>query len=58
MGTTVSLLAGKKTYLAAFAMAVLGVVALCLGDVPQGLQAIIAALTTVGLRGAITQSQT
>ncbi len=57
MATSVGLLAGKKTYLAAFAMAVLGVVALCLGDVPQGLQALLAAMTAAGLRGAINQSQ-
>jgi len=50
-------LAGKKTYLVAFGMAILGVVELCLGDVPQGLQALLAAATAVGLRGAIAQSQ-
>lgn len=48
-------LAGKKTYLIAAGMAVLGIVELCLGDVPQGLQALLAAMTTAGLRGAIAR---
>ena len=56
MATLIGLMAGKKTYLAAFLMAILGVVELCLGDVPQGLHALLAAFTAVGLRGAIADS--
>ena len=52
-----SMLAGKKTYLVAIAMAVLGVVELFTGEVPLGLQTLLGAMTAVGLRGAITQSK-
>ena len=58
VATSTSFLAGKKTYLAAIGMVILGVVELSMGDVPQGIQALLAALTAVGLRGAIAgQSQ-
>lgn len=52
-----SVLIGKKTYLAAIGMAILGVVELSTGNVPLGLQTLLAAMAAAGLRGAITQTQ-
>lgn len=53
-----SLVAGRKTYLAAAGLAVLGIIEMCLGEIPQGLQALLAAMTAAGLRGAMNQPTT
>lgn len=57
MARLLTLIGGKKTYLAAVGLGVLGVAELCLGDVPLGLQTLLTAMTAAGLRGAIKQSQ-
>ena len=57
MGRFVKKMAGKKTYLAAIGLAALGITELCLGQVPQGLQALLAAFTAAGLRDAIARTQ-
>ena len=56
MKVILSKIAGKKTYLAAVGLAVLGVAELCAGDVPLGLQTVLASLTAAGLRDAIARS--
>ena len=57
MAAFLNLLAGKKTYLVAGAMAMLGVVEIVAGQTPLGLQTLLGAMTAAGLRGAISQAQ-
>ncbi len=57
MANSVGVMAGKKTYLIAMGLAVLGVAELFLGDVPLGMQTLLAAMAAAGLRGAIAQSK-
>jgi hypothetical protein len=52
-----SVLNGYKTYIAAAGLVGLGVFQLSTGQVPQGLQTILSALTVAGLRGAIASSK-
>lgn len=49
-------LQGKKTYLAAAGFMLLGVFQLSSGQVPMGIQSLMAALTAFGLRSAIERS--
>lgn len=50
------MLNGWKTYLAAVGMAALGIVAIAQGDIPSGVQQLVAALALVGIGHKIEKS--